>query len=113
MCLENCANSKIQDLKYDPLDTNCTGFELCDTCNYIDIVDTSDIDVDITDLVIVQLNVRGLLSKQKDLSKLLLKLMGKHKIDLVILCETWLTRESESRVDMPGCIYYGNHRTCK
>ena len=113
MCLENCANSKIQDLKYDPLDTNCIGFELTDTCDYIDIVDTLDIDVNITDLVIVQLNVRGLISKQKDLSRLLLRIMGNHKIDLVILCKTWLTRESESRLNMPGYTYYGNHRTCK
>ena len=113
MCLENCANSKIQDLRYDPLDTNCIGFEMSDICDYIDVADTPDIKVDQTDLLIVQLNIRGLLSKQKDLSKLLFELMGKHKIDLVILCETWLTKESEGRVNIPGYTYYGNHRLYK
>ena len=113
MCLENCYKSKVEDLKYDPLDSSCFGFELSDSCDYIDTVDTQSLEVEPTDLTVLHLNIRGLLGKQKELSKFLFELMGKNKIDMIILCETWLTKESEKRVNMLGYTYHGHYRKHK
>ena len=38
---------------------------------------------------------------------------GEWKIDIVILCETWLTKESEHRISVLGYTYYGDHRKHK
>ena len=113
MCLQNCCKSKVEDLKYDPLDSTCFEFDLSDFCNYIEVADTKSLEIEDTDLTVLQLNIRGLLGKQKELSKLLFELIGKNKIDVIILCETWLTKESKKRVSMPGYTYHGHYRKHK
>ena len=95
MCLENCPLSNNPSINYDPLDTDCFDLNLEDTCDYIEIDETKDISFSQYDLSILQMNIRGLLSKQRELSRLLFDLTGDRKIDVVILCETWLTKESE------------------
>ena len=113
MCLENCRLSNKPTINYNPLETECFNFEFEDTCDYIEVEDAKDIIVDQYDLTILQMNIRGLISKQRDLSKLLFDIIGDRKIDIVILCETWLTKESEHRVLVPGYTYYGHHRKHK
>ena len=39
--------------------------------------------------------------------------MGKRKIDVVILSETWVTKSSEHRVKIPGFNFVGIHRQGK
>ena len=95
MCLNNCYKSKVENLNYDTLDSTCFGFEPTDYCDYIEISDMKNLNIEDSDLVVLQLNIHGLLGKQKELSKLLRELTGKNKIDVIILCETWLTIESE------------------
>ena len=66
-----------------------------------------------TDLVMIfqlaqmmlKVNTRGLVNKQTDLVMLLCSMMQSGRIDVVILVETWLTKESESRINMPGYVY--------
>ena len=112
MCLNNCKLNEDIHLSYDPLDTDV--FEkFADTCDYLDIESTENIGVDINDLAIMQLNSRGLISKQSELSRLLYDTLGEHKVDIVILCETWLTKESEKRLHFPGYSYYGRFRKNK
>ena len=104
MCLNNCLLNEDNKLSYDPLDT--TIFEKFeDTCDYLEIKSTENIDIGPNDLAIMQLNSHGLISKQSELSKLLYDILGEHKIDVVILCETWLTKESEKRLHFPGYSY--------
>ena len=59
------------------------------------------------------MNIRGLLGKQRELSKFLFDITGEQKIDIVILCETWLTKDSEQRVNVPGYTSYGRYRKHK
>ena len=84
-----------------------------DTCDYVDLVDSKDISIGTRDLCVMQLNIRGLLSKQQDLHQLLKSVTQLERVDVLILVETWLTKESESRVCIPGYTYYGHHCTTK
>ena len=109
MCLNNCILSEDIHSSYDPLDTDVFGkFE--DTCDYMDIESTANIGINTGDLIIMQLNSRGLIGKQSQLSRLLYEIMGDQQIDILIICGTWLTKESEQRLHLPGYNYYGCHR---
>ena len=87
-------------------------FELVDKCEYVSVTETKD-GIDHNSLACIQWNARGLISKQELLSKFLLECDGNKKIDLIILSETWLTRNNSNRVNIPGYTFVGNNRTSK
>ena len=57
-----------------------------------------------TDLNVLQLNIRGLLNKQDRL----LPLLHEHKVDIALLCETWLNNKTEKLIRLPN---YKIHNT--
>ena len=57
-----------------------------------------------TDLNVLQLNIRGLLNKQDRL----LPLLHEHKVDIALLCETWLNNKTEKLLRLPN---YKIHNT--
>ena len=63
-------------------------------------------------LVIMQLNIRGLLSKQSALCKLLSN-GSTNKVDVVLLCETWLRKETNKLVNIPNYHFVGKERQGK
>ena len=63
-----------------------------DVCDYLDIDDK--ISVCNSDLVIVQLNIRGLYSKQQKLKELLMDNFKGKNPDIILLCETWQSKNS-------------------
>ena len=65
------------------------------------------------DLDVLQLNTHGLIGKEKELSRLLFDILRRSSVDVVILCEAWLTKESEKWVSFPGDIYHGIDRKHK
>ena len=77
-------------LQYDPIDTQY------DLRSELGVSDSTYVEVDEinkpvnyrNDLKIIQLNIRGLLNKQDQLSRLI----EMTKTDVVLLCETWLNR---------------------
>ena len=112
MCLNNIPRCRDSNLSYNPLDTE--GFvDFEDSCDYIEIEEANNTNTEIHDLIIMQINTRGLIGKQKELSRLLFDILGESVLDAVILCETWLTQESEKRVSFPGYTYYGIPRKHK
>ena len=63
-----------------------------DVCDYLDV--DEKISVSDSDLVILQLNIRGLYSKVYKLKELLTdSFMGKNP-DIILLCETWQSKNS-------------------
>ena len=66
--------------------------DLCkfDTCDYIHSMKNVDID----DLIVLQLNIRGLLNKTALLTNLLTSCVENRAPDIVLLSETWLTPTS-------------------
>ena len=65
-------------------------------CDYVDIEQLEGLRPNKYDLSVLQLNIRGLLNKQGRLRDT----MNRSKTDVVLLCETWLSKESESLVSI-------------
>ena len=80
------------------------------TCNYLEL-DNYDRKLNTSELSVIQLNVRGLISKQHDLCELINKL--KHKVHVIILCETWLTETNKKLINIPGYKLISKERTNK
>ena len=70
-----------------------------DNCTYEEL--KSDIPCDSSDLSVIQLNIRGLISKLGDLNHILTNSFTSRHPDIVLLCETWLTSRSP-RPDIKG-----------
>ena len=84
----------------------CTELDF-DSCSYIDPEDLTRLEpTKNSDLSILQLNIRGLLNKQDLLKNLLLPIQP----DILLLCETWLTNQTENLIDLPGYKCYHKHR---
>ena len=113
MCLNNCVKSVVADIKYDLLEINSFSPVYKDSCDYIEIDETCNLSIKEEDLVFLQFNCRGLLGKQQDLSRFLYDIIGERKVDVIALVETWLTKESLKRVNLPGFKFTGIHRGSK
>ena len=98
MCLKprQIVDSLNRDVKYE------TYTEELDCCDYIDYGDA--IPVDPNKLVIVQLNVRGLYSKLDQIKSLLNVITLDKAPDVLMLCETWQSRNSPVP-NLPGYQY--------
>ena len=81
-----------------------------DKCDYVQPEET--IQVNESDLVILQLNIRGLSSKLDELKQLLRNLADSKKPDIVLLSETWLNKNSP-KITVPGYRLFNIHRTHK
>ena len=112
MCLQTSVHIELINLKYKCLEWNTDDnySQSDDYCEYIEIDTCKCIEKSDYDLCFIEYNVRGLLSKQKDLLAFLGRCTTKGYVDVVILVETWLTDESVKRVHLPGYEYYGTTR---
>ena len=63
-----------------------------DNCDYFELKDP--IDASHGDLLVMQLNIRGLLGKLLNLKDLINKASRGKKIDIILLCETWQNKNS-------------------
>ena len=81
-----------------------------DKCDYIQPEEC--IMVNESDLVILQLNIRGLSSELAEFRQLLENLASKKKPDVILLSETWLNKSSP-KISLPGYNIFNVHRTHK
>ena len=81
-----------------------------DNCNYVSLDETTDVTSSATDLMFIQLNIRGLISKQCKISKLINNCIKLSKIEVVILCETWVTATKKPLIHVPGYSYMSTER---
>ena len=63
-----------------------------DNCDYFEL--TNPIKASHRDLLVMQLNIRGLLGKMSNLKDLVNKASCGKKIDIILLCETWQNKYS-------------------
>ena len=89
-------------------DSNPICDALTDNCDYIDLADVSNLSYSKRDLLAMQLNIRGLTSKQDSLKYLLNEFHTSP--DIVLLCEMWLKKDTENKINMPGYKCYHKHR---
>ena len=72
------------------------------TCDYVDVEQLEGLRPNKYDLSVLQLNIWGLLNKQGRLRDI----MNNGKTDVVLLCETWLSKESESLVSIDNYKFF-------
>ena len=63
-------------------------------CDYVDFDSINELKPTKNDLSIMQLNIRGLLNKQDQLNEII----NECQADAILLCETWLKKQTESLV---------------
>ena len=103
---------KISDVLENPIITdNLDTILWSDKCDYIDIDDCVNLNPNCYNLIVLQLNVRSLLSNQTALNQLLRDLENrKSKVDLILLWETFLTTQTCRFVNLPGYTLISNER---
>ena len=77
-----------------------------DNCIYVDHEEYDSIPIHPLKLSVMQLNIRGLINKQSDLIKLMDN-GSTNKVDIALLCETWLRADSKKLVALPSHTYVG------
>ena len=82
-----------------------TNYDLQDKLNLLncEYVVPGDMKVDLqtaspTDLNILELNIRGMLNKQTQL----ITLLDQNNVDIALLCETWLNKNTEKLIKIPN-----------
>ena len=96
------------DLDRDASTLCVDNLENFDTCDYV----YSLKDVNVNDLVIIQLNIRGISSKISLLTHMVNTCVDGRQPDIVLLSETWLTVNSPA-VCVPGFDFIHRDRTHK
>ena len=85
-----------------------------DKCDYLDLETCSNLNPNNYNLLVLQLNIRSLLVHQLELNQL--KHMTEKKnswIDLILLCETFLSKQTVNMVNVPGFTHIDNYRKNK
>ena len=97
MCIKDNLNLNLQQLDAvsNPDFTNTS-------CEYINLFEDQLPDVTKNDLRIVHYNIRGLMGKQHDLSRLMHRMDSKGGVPIVMLNETWLRPNTVGMIDIKG-----------
>ena len=112
-CLSKLAPARIDSLNQEVKDIYThLNTDLSDNCDYIDEDEFGDIDITKNDISVIQWNIRGLLSSEVEVAKLL-NYSNRRKIDIILLAETWLTKTSEKKAKLDGYEYFGQTRKNK
>ena len=80
-----------------------------DKCSYLTMEEYNSLQVNANDLAILQLNIHGLINKQADLNKILMD-GSINKVNVALLCETWLRTETTRFINIPSYSYVGKER---
>ena len=92
----HCQHDNTQDL----------GFNIIDSCDYIEPEQLTTKGCNTDNLNVIQINCRGIKSKLDDLEELLSQI---NEPDLALLSETWLKDGEERFIDIKGYKYEGVH----
>ena len=105
-------NNQLFDSLDRPLELNRTDESLwSDKCDYLDPNNCNDLNPENYNLIIMQLNIRSLLANQTELRELLQIMTNKNSsVDVLLLCETFLTPKTEKLANIPGYQLVTNNR---
>ena len=82
-----------------------------DKCDYMDVDGCKNLNPLNYNFTVMQLNVRGILSNQMELKKLLNDLRNRNtEVDVLLLSETFLSVNTIKLVNIKGYNIYSNHR---
>ena len=113
------ANTEMYDNLEDSLHRSRDLWELDnalwnDKCDYMDIENCANLNPNNYNLIVLQLNIRSLLSHQHDLSQLIRTTENKNsRIDIILLCKTFLSKNTYNMVKICGFTHVSNFRKDK
>ena len=82
-----------------------------DKCDYVDIEGTSNLNPNNYNLAVLQLNIRSILAHQQELKQLLVNLANHNsRIDVVLLCEPFPSKNTINMINIPDYMHIGNYR---
>ena len=85
-----------------------------DNCNYTELDTCLNLNPSNYNLLVLQLNIQSILVHQHELKQLLRDLEKKNSsVDVVLLCETFLTKKTIDMVKVAGYTHVGNYRNTK
>ena len=85
-----------------------------DKCDYMDIENCANLNPNNYNLIVLQLNIHSLLSHQHDLSQLIRTTEKKNsRIDIILLCKTFLSKNTYNMVKIRGFTHVCNFRKDK
>ena len=91
---------------------NLDGSLWSDKCDYIMREECDNLNTLNYNFIVMQLNMRSLLSNIGELKLLLTKLEQKNlTVHVVLLCETFLSKKTEKLVNIPHYRLHANHRS--
>ena len=80
-----------------------------DKCDYVDIETCLNLNPNNYNLLMLQLNIRSILAHQHELNQLVCTLeKWNSKIDMLLICETFLSKNIENMVKILGYTYISN-----
>ena len=88
--------------------------DYCDKCDYLDLETCSNLNPNNYNLLVLQINIRSLLAHQLELNKLIRMTEKKtSQIDIILLCETFLSKQTVNVANVPGFTHIDNYRRHK
>ena len=82
-----------------------------DKCDYLDIVKCNNLNPKNYNFIVMQLNIRSILSNQLELKRLLNELSQKHsEVDILLLSEIFITSKTENLINMKGYMIHTTNR---
>ena len=83
-----------------------------DKCDYVDIESCKNLNLNDYNPAVLQLNTHSILSKQGELNQLLWDLECRNsKVDVVMLCKTFLNKNTLNLLKIPGYTIFANSRS--
>ena len=97
MCLQGIKQQIFNRLNNNEFMNN-ESYDFVDHCDYLEIENITPKTLPQGNLNILQMNVRGLVSKQNKLQSLIDKLENYSDLHCLLLCETWLTEDTKKLI---------------
>ena len=88
------------------------GLSSLDNCSYLDMEEYTSLPIKANDLTVLQLNISGLINKQAELNKILMD-RSTNKVNVALLCETWLRSETTNLINLSTYTYISKERKGK
>ena len=85
-----------------------------DKCDYIELEECNNLNPNNYNLIVMQLNIRSVLCHHQELCQLIRSTEKKNsRIDVILLCETFLSSKTKSMVNIPGFSHISNYHKSK
>ena len=85
-----------------------------DKCDYMELDHCINLNPNNYNLIVLQLNIRSLIAHQSELKQLIQTTEHKNShIDLILLCETFLSKHTLKMVNIPGFTHICQYRKDK